>query len=175
MSEPRTRSAAEVADHASAVQEEVAIAQGHGYIRPTDNPDPTGIHPSLPGFRRLSHGSANLRAHGETVRWDTFESACDHIRFLEHAVERLASQVEDLAAVVAEETVESLEILEPDSLDAQGHLLAAVQHIAAVPDFIIVRRADVRYVIDALIDYTDVEGEDPITRLTNAVEDEGNL
>ena len=101
MSEPRTRTAIEVADHASQLVDELQIAQGQGNIRPVSDPDPSGAHPSLPGFRTgFGHGSAALRAHGERVDWRTFESVCDHVRFLEQTVERLAAQLEDLAAYV---------------------------------------------------------------------------
>lgn len=125
MSEPRTRSAAEVADHASDVQVEAeAINNGiHGDSSPV--------------------GLASLALS---------------------LIERLAAQVEDLAAVVAGETeTTTVEILEPGELDWHGHLLAARQHLDAVIQDAINTPEDVGYIANA--------ARAQIIRLVQAIED----
>jgi hypothetical protein len=90
----------ELADHARIVQEEVAIAEGFGYIAAPNYSSaehPATDHPSLPGFKGLGVGSANMAALGESYSWQSFNNACNHIRFLEHVVERLACQVAEMA------------------------------------------------------------------------------
>lgn len=90
----------EIGEHARIVQAELATAQGRGFITSVEEPDPSGIHPSLPGFRSLSPGAATLDSV-EPVR-----STANHIRFLEHAVERLAAQVAEMAERLAARDVD---------------------------------------------------------------------
>lgn len=101
MDEPRNFD--DLGQHARAVQEQAAIAQGGGYIVGVGYPIVDQFpRPVLPGFRpHLSHGSQNLRARGEHVRWETFNAVCDHVRFLEHTVERLAAQLAEMAERLA--------------------------------------------------------------------------
>lgn len=106
MSEPRTRTAEEVADHAASLLDDV---------------------------QHVHRAGAQLA--GSTVDRDLLSQS----QLTLALVERLAAQVEDLAAVVAwpqdyepEHPEQTVEIVEPGDLDWHGHLLAALQHLDAV-------------------------------------------
>lgn len=90
-SEPRTFG--EIAEHARIAQEQLATAQGAGYIVPVGKGVSEHLS-SLPGFKTMprSYGSAALETRNQALG-----AAADHIRFLEHVVERLACQVAEMA------------------------------------------------------------------------------
>lgn len=99
------RPPATIAEHARIVQEELQVAQSRAYIGGPNYVHDDGTHPKLPGFRNdlLGQGSAALQVFRENPRGDEVRNIIDHVRFLEHVVERLAAQVAELAEGLAGE------------------------------------------------------------------------
>lgn len=104
MTDEEPRTFADLAAHADAIREETRIARGAGYIvGPRSTADD---RPKLPGFRDdgMGVGSAGLVSSARREPQVHFlPQRDDHIRFLEHVVERLAAQLSEMAQRLAEQ------------------------------------------------------------------------